>query len=242
MQSLNQLARISINTNNAFLAASRQGGLPRPFTRPLYSTRGTRQGYNARFVPFFGSSDHMTFLDGPINTPAVALVNWDDNYIHSSDDDLWQIDQTQLRRNNFLIGSIAYFLARATPADVPRLSSETYAQGTKRLANDLRVAMDLIREGKAPGNNWKEANYLVDQGIQREQHALNTIRVFAKGDSKANSAIDQLLANMKRNGVQLACGFGDFLRASSRFPSGCNPVECRGSGRGEKDSAKHGVD
>ena len=192
-----------INTNNAFLAASRQGGLPRPFTRPLYSTRGTRQGYNARFVPFFGSSDHMTFLDGPINTPAVALVNWDDNYIHSSDDDLWQIDQTQLRRNNFLIGSIAYFLARATPADVPRLSSETYAQGTKRLANDLRVAMDLIREGKAPGNNWKEANYLVDQGIQREQHALNTIRVFAKGDSKANSAIDQLLANMKRNGVQL---------------------------------------
>ena len=192
-----------INTNNAFLAASRQGGLPRPFTRPLYSTRGTRQGYNARFVPFFGSTDHMTFLDGPINTPAVALVNWDDNYIHSSDDDLWQIDQTQLRRNNFLIGSIAYFLARATPADVPRLSSETYAQGTKRLANDLRVAMDLIREGKAPGHNWKEANYLVDQGIQREQHALNTIRVFGKGDSRANSAIDQLLANMKRNGVQL---------------------------------------
>ncbi len=193
-----------VNTNNPFLAASRQGGLPRPFTRPLYSTRGTRQGYNARFVPFFGSSDHMTFLDGPINTPAVALVNWDDNYIHSSDDDLWQIDQTQLRRNNFLIGSIAYFLARATPADVPRLSAETYAQGTKRLANDLRVAMDLIREGKAPGNNWKEANYLVDQGIQREQHALNTIRIFAKGDSKANSAIDQLQTNMKRNGVQLA--------------------------------------
>lgn len=192
-----------INTNNPYLAASRQGGLPRPYTRPIYSTRGSRQGYNARFVPFFGSSDHMTFLDGPINTPAVALINWDDNYIHSSDDDLWQIDQTQLRRNNFLIGSIAYFLARATPADVPRLSAETYAQGTKRLANDLRVAMDLLREGKAPGNNWKEANYLIEQGVEREQHALSTIRVFAKGDSKANSAIDQLLANMKRNGVQL---------------------------------------
>lgn len=192
-----------INTNNPYLAASRQGGLPRPFTRPLYSTRGSRQGYNARFVPFFGSSDHITFLDGPINTPAVALINWDDNYIHSSDDDLWQIDQTQLRRNNFLIGSIAYFLARATPADVPRLSAETYAQGTKRLANDLRVAMDILREGKPPENNWKEANYLIEQGVQREQQALNTIRVFAKGDNRANSSIDQLLANMKRNAVQL---------------------------------------
>src|SRR5918997_6878289 len=86
--------------------------MPRPHTRPLYATRGSRQGYNARFVPWFGSSDHMPFLDGSINTPAVALINRDDNYIHSSDDDLFQIDQTQLRRNNFIIGSIAYFLAR----------------------------------------------------------------------------------------------------------------------------------
>ena len=193
-----------INTNNPFLAASRQGGLPRPFTRPLYSTRGSRQGYNARFVPWFGSSDHMTFLDGPMNTPAVALVNWDDNYIHSSDDDLWQIDQTQLRRNNFLIGSIAYFLARATDADVPKLSAETYAQGTKRLANDLSVAMNLLREGSTTGDNWKEANYLIEQGIWREQHALDSIRVFAKGNTKANAAINELQANMKRNGAQLA--------------------------------------
>jgi hypothetical protein len=199
-----------INTNNPYLAASRQGGLPRPFTRPIYSTRGSRQGYNARFVPWFGSSDHMTFLDGPINTPAVALINWDDNYIHSSDDDLWQVDQTQLRRNNFLIGSIAYFLSRATVADVPRLSAETYAQGNKRLANDLRVAMDLLREGKAGADNWKEANFLIEQGVLREQHALNTIRVFTKGDSKANGAIDELQANMKRNGSQLDADLGRF--------------------------------
>lgn len=199
-----------INTNNPFLAASRQGGLPRPFTRPLYSTRGSRQGYNARFVPFFGSSDHMTFLDGPMNTPAVALVNWDDNYIHSSDDDLWQIDQTQLRRNNFLIGSIAYFLARATDGDVPRLSAETYAQGTKRLANDLSVAMNLLREGNATSDNWKVANYLVEQGMWREQHALDTIRVFAKGNSKANAAITELQSNMKRNGAQLATDLETF--------------------------------
>ncbi len=199
-----------INTNNPFLAASRQGGLPRPFTRPLYSTRGSRQGYNARFVPWFGSSDHMTFLDGPINTPAVALINWDDNYIHSSDDDLWQIDQTQLRRNNFLIGSIAYFLSHATSDDIPRLSAETYAQGSKRLANDLRVAMDLLREGKPNADNWKEANFLIEQGLQREQHALNTIRVFAKGNSKANKAIDELQANVKRNGGLLTADLGTY--------------------------------
>jgi hypothetical protein len=193
-----------INTNNGFLAASRQGGLPRPHTRPLYATRGSRQGYNARFVPWFGSSDHMTFLDGPINTPAVALINWDDDYIHSSDDDLFQIDQTQLRRNNFIIGGIAYFLGRATERDVPTLAAETYAQGTKRLANDLRVAMSLLKEGNTASDNWKEANYLIEQGVLREQHALATIRVFTTPNSRAAASLGDLAANIKRHGAGLA--------------------------------------
>lgn len=192
-----------INTNNGFLAASRQGGLPRPHTRPIYSTRGTRQGYNARFVPWFGSSDHITFLDGPINTPAVALINWDDDYIHSSDDDLDKIDQTQLQRNNFLIGAIAYFLSRATERDIPALAAETYAQGTKRLANDLRVAMNLLKEGNAASDNWKEANYLIEQGVLREQRALGTIRVFTTPGSRAAASLGELTANVKRHGAGL---------------------------------------
>lgn len=192
-----------VNTNNGFLAASRQGGLPRPHTRPIYSTRGSRQGYNARFVPYFGSSDHMTFLDGPINTPAVALINWDDDYIHSSEDDLFQLDQTQLRRNNFLIGSITYFLSRATERDVPTLAGETYAAGSKRLANDLRVAMSLLNQGSTADDNWKKASYVIEQGIVREQHALDTIRVFVSPNSKAAMSLNELNASMTRKGVAL---------------------------------------
>jgi peptidase M28-like protein len=217
-----------INTNNAFLAASRQGGLPRPYTRPLYATRGSRQGYNARFVPWFGSSDHMTFLDGPVNTPAVALINWDDDYIHSSDDDLHQIDQTQLRRNNFLIGSIAYFLARATERDVPTLAAETYAQGAKRLANDLRVAMNLLKEGNASGDNWKEANYLIEQGVLRELHALNTIRVFIAPNGKATTTINELNASMKRKGAELTADLETYyaqLRGNRPAPIKLSPEE-----------------
>ena len=210
-----------INTNNGFLAASRQGGLPRSHTRPIYSTRGTRQGYNARFVPWFGSSDHMTFLDGPINTPAVALINWDDDYIHSSDDDLDKIDQTQLQRNNFLIGSIAYFLSRATERDIPALAAETYAQGTKRLAGDLRVAMNLLKEGAGANDNWKEANYLIEQGVLREQHALDTIRVFTTPGSRAAASLSELGANMKRHGAGLTADLESYhmqLRSARPAP------------------------
>jgi hypothetical protein len=175
-----------IHTNNPYLAASRQGGLPRPFTRPLYSTRGTRQGYNARFVPYFGSSDHLVFVEGAVGIPAVALINWDDPYIHSSDDDLFQIDQTQLRRNNFLIGAMAYFLANADDARVPLLVAEVYAQGRKRMANDLQAALAVLRDSASePDRGWKRASAIVEQGALREQRALESIRVFAGNNQEA---------------------------------------------------------
>lgn len=183
-----------ILTNNAFLAASRQGGLPRPFTRPIFSTRGSRQNYSARFVPYFGSSDHITFLDGPIGIPAVAMINWDDDYIHSSHDDLFQIDQTQLQRNNFIIGAMAYRLSSAGPRDVPLFASETYAQGLRRLANDVRVGTELIH---AAEDGWSDAVNLVEQGVAREVRALISVRVLAGNDRKALETIDRFIVRTK---------------------------------------------
>lgn len=207
-----------INTNNGFLAASRQGGLPRPFTRPLYSTRGTRQGYNARFVPHFGSSDHLVFLEGAVGIPAVALINWDDPYIHSSDDDLYQVDQTQLRRNNFLIGSLAYFLSKADDADTPLLVAETYAQGSRRLANDMRVALELLVAGRGKGDGgWKQASTIVEQGVLREARALESIRVFAAGPD-AGASIDNMKALMISDNAPL----GELTRFYNQL-NGTNP-------------------
>lgn len=179
-----------IHTNNGYLAASRQGGLPRPHTRPLYATRGSRQGYNARFVPYFDSSDHMVFVEGAVGIPAVALINWDDPFIHSSEDDLDKIDQTQLRRNNFLIGAMAFFLASADEGDVPVLLAETYAQGARRLANDMQVALRILVEARnEPDRGWKRASVVAEQGVEREARALDSIRVFAGGSRGAAETI-----------------------------------------------------
>jgi len=187
-----------ILTNNPFLAASRGGGYPRPFTRPIYSTRGTRQGYNARFVPYFNSSDHMCFIEGIIGVPAVATINWDDPYIHSSEDDLFQIDQTQLHRNAFLMGATAYVLSFASEQSVTLFVSETFAQGEKRLANDLQTAMRVLTENsKAREDGWIDANLLIEQGIQRELRALNSVSVVTGNSSKATEVIDLFLARMK---------------------------------------------
>jgi hypothetical protein len=196
-----------IQTNNPFLAASRQGGLPRPHTRPLYSTRGSRQGYNARFVPHFGSSDHLVFLEGAIGIPAVGMINWDDPFIHSSDDDLFQIDQTTLRRNNFLIGAMAFFLSKADRADVPLLLSETYTQGSKRLANDLQAAFRVLLESRGePDGGWKRASIVVEQGVLREARALESVGVFAEGGAAApvGESMRQALLSGHAAGGELA--------------------------------------
>jgi len=164
-----------IETNNPFITAGRMGGLPRPHSRPIYATRGTHEGFGARFVPFFNASDNLNFVEGAIGVPAVGLINWDDYYIHSSDDDLWQIDATQLERNAFIIASMAYYLGKAEDDQANLLLSETYAQGNRRLANDLQAAFHQIETQQDQSIAYKNASIILEQAAFRESRALSSI-------------------------------------------------------------------
>lgn len=202
-----------IQTNNGYLSASRQGGMPRPYTRPMYATRGTRQGYTAQFVPYFGSSDHMCFVEGAIGVPAVGMINWDDDYIHSSDDDLWQIDATQLKRNNFIIGGMAYFLAFAEADRLPTIVGETYAQGLKRLSQDMKVAMQMIEMKRGNGDGgWKAASIMIEQGILRELRAVQSARSFARGGGNSGAIIDEFTDRVKKKDSELTADLRSYYR------------------------------
>ena len=172
-------------TNNSYIQAGRSGGYPRPFSQPIIATRGTREPYNAEFVPYFGSSDNLVFVEGKFGVPSAAMVNWDDYYIHSADDDLDKIDQTQLQRNNFIIGALGLYLAYAEAEDIPVLASETYAQGGRRLANDFHKAIQVLNQS----DNWKNAQMLIEQGAARERRAINSMKAIAGNIAVANQAI-----------------------------------------------------
>ncbi len=190
-----------IETNNPFITAGRMGGLPRPHSRPIYATRGTHESFGARFVPFFNASDNMVFIEGAIGVPAIGLINWDDYYIHSSDDDLWQIDATQLQRNAFIITGMAYYLGKAEANQTQLLLAETYAQGSKRLANDLQAAYHEIQYGDEVENGWKNADIIIEQGVIREVSALNSVKdVVGSSDETLeliDNYVDQLLSKEK---------------------------------------------
>jgi len=209
-----------LQTNLAYLAASRSGGYPRPFTRPLYSTNGTRDGYNARFVPYFNSSDHMCFVEGAVGVPAVATINWDDPYIHSSDDDLYQIDQTQLLRNQFLMGATGFVLAYAQGTELPLFLSEVYAQGLRRLGNDMEAAVRVLHHPESADNGWEDARMLVEQGILREQRAIRSVKFLAGGDGEGNPQIIGYVDRLTARGESLLAD----LTAMYRSLNGSDPV------------------
>lgn len=219
-----------IETNNGFLSASRTNKLPRPHTRPIYSTRGSREGYNAAYVPYFGQSDHMCFLDGIIGVPSVAMINWDDPFIHSSDDDLWQIDQTQLKRNNFIYATMAYVLGSADNEIVPLLTGETLAQGQHRLANDLKTANEILLSSKDQNQAWKDITMVIEQGFEREFRAIESVHVFVS-NRHYNQPIDAARKKLEAQKEQTMHWIGELFKAQvgSLPATGLNEAETAAS-------------
>jgi len=50
-------------------------------------------------------------INAPIGVPGTSLTNWPDEFIHSTGDDLEQIDATQLERNAVVVAGVALYFA-----------------------------------------------------------------------------------------------------------------------------------
>ena len=192
-----RVIRYVVEGNTAQLASSQAGG-SNTFPKPIYSALGTRHRYNAAVIPFHNSTDHMTFNEAPIGAPAITFTNWPDNYIHSSDDDLWNIDRTQLQRNAFAAAVIAFVIADASDKSVPQLATETYNAALTHLSVDASTANTLIQsaEDARLAAAYRLARSQIHQGILRERRALET--VAAAGTREGTGLVGQLLDSLGR--------------------------------------------
>lgn len=184
------VAEMVIHGNSGYLAAGQAGGAT-PFTKPIISRLGTRDGYRAEIVPSFNNSDQMVFNDGIIGIPAVGFINWPDPYIHSSSDDLWQIDRTQLKRNAFIIAASALYMANAAADDVPTLVAEVQGRAAERMGKDLGVAMAYVADASPAERTeaFKKASYVLEAGNLRERRAIRSIADFAGADAAVRRAV-----------------------------------------------------
>lgn len=169
-----------------------------PFSRPILSRLGTRERYDARLIPFHNSTDHQVFNMGIIGIPGVTFTNWPDEYIHSSDDDLWQIDPTQLKRNGVAVAAATLYLGNVGDTQVPALSTEIYGQGLERLSRDATTAMRFI-QAAAPSDRataYVRAANLAREAVRRERATLESVRVFTGKGSEAERVLSGLVGQL----------------------------------------------
>ncbi|HEY4612461.1 MAG TPA: M28 family peptidase [Bacteroidota bacterium] len=197
------IANYVILGNTHFLNTA-QTGYAQPYTKPIFSHLGTRERFGAMVVPYFNSTDHLVFNEGIVGIPGVTLTNMPDDFIHSTDDDAFQIDQTQLKRNAFIAGSAAWYLANAGEQDVPVIAYEIYHNAMKRIHLDALAASNHVLNNKSENSDaaYKEARNLVEQAYAREARALESSRAFAvKGGGKTIDNLKKMLSAKQEDSI-----------------------------------------
>ena len=111
--------------NNAYIVAS-QAGSNAPgnwYSKPIFSLLGSRDRYSIEIIPHMNNTDHMVFADGYIGTThgGITFTNWPDDYIHSSDDDMWQMDRTTFKRNAVAVTALAWYMSNVGAKDADTL-------------------------------------------------------------------------------------------------------------------------
>jgi peptidase M28-like protein len=157
-----------VRDGNTSLLTMRGTKLPVPFTREILAVKGSREPFHARMVPYFDSTDHHAFTPARIGVPGTSLTNWPDEYIHSTGDDLENIDATQLERNAIVVAAVALYFADLGEADAPSLAACAAARGRSRAAADAATAVAHLAQA-AEGD--REAALRAARNLVRHSHA-----------------------------------------------------------------------
>ena len=162
-----------VAANTIYLAAIRNGTVFYP--EPHLSHNGSQHRYSAEMVWYHEDSDHETFNEPPIGIPALSFTNMPDRFIHSSEDDLWNVDPTQLGRNAVSAALMAYIMATADSTSAPVLAAETVGRGEERIARNLRLALGWIAEPRASAQTFHQSLDQIAYAADRERRAIRSL-------------------------------------------------------------------
>jgi len=198
---------------NNFELSQLQNGIAL-YPDPHVAHRGTWQRWNAEPIFFHENTDHMTFTEAPIGIPGITFTNMPDRYIHSSDDDLWNIDATQLGRSAASVALIAYTMA-AGSTQLARLEAEVVGRGSERMARNLRLALGAVALGGGAPAPFHEGLDQIHYAAGRERQALRSLTEVGLKPAR----LDELLAALAMRESQAVTELEAAQRAVSGAPS-----------------------
>lgn len=189
-----------VKANTSELAVA-QNGIPF-YPMPHLAHLGTRHRFNAEMIWFHNNTDHMPFNEAPIGVPAITFTNMPDHYIHSSDDDLWNVDRTQLGRSAASVALIAYTMASADARTAPVLAANTVGRGLERLSRNLRLGLTWIAEQDDAAAAYQMATDQVWYAAERERLALRSLGEIAPAAQAQGAARLQDLTRWEQEALR----------------------------------------
>jgi hypothetical protein len=183
---VHSIARMVMQGNTSYLPAA-QAGSPQPYSKAILSRFGTRERYGAEIVPHYNNTDHMVFNDSIVGIPGISLTNYPDDFIHSSDDDLWQMDATQLARNAYIVAASAWYLATLGPEGLATLASQVHSAAQAELAQAYTRATEMLAIAPAAERDavYADALSLIQQSTKQGLASLDSLREFAPAGNVA---------------------------------------------------------
>jgi hypothetical protein len=184
-----------VRDGNTSYLTTRGTKLPVPFTREVVAVKGSREPFHAAMVPYYDSTDHHAFTPAPIGVPGTSLTNWPDEFIHSTGDDLENIDATQLERNAVVVAAVALYFGGVGSDGLPALAAYVSSRAASRIAGDVATAVAHIAQAPPGGREaaYAAARNLLTQSYRKEAGALSSIRRLAPSGAGA-AYVGQALA------------------------------------------------
>ena len=193
----------AIRDGNTSVLSSRGTKTPQPFSREITAVKGSREPFHAAMVSYYDSTDHHAFTPARVGVPGSSLTNWPDEFIHSTGDDLENIDATQLERNAVVVAAVALYFGSVGDAEAPALAAYVATRGASRAAADTATAVAYVMQA-APAERaaaYRAARNLIRHSYHKQMAALASVRrLGAKGRTadyigEASQNLEDLLAN-----------------------------------------------
>lgn len=163
-----------VRDSNTSYLSNRGTGQPQPFLKEVVAVKGSRDPFHAFMLPYWDSTDHHAFNPRHIGVPGTSLTNWPDEYIHSTGDDLENIDATQLERNAVVVSGTALYFASLGADGVPALGHYAAAQSRARMSANLATAVSHVARAtpESRARAYRQAKALVAQSALKEKRSL----------------------------------------------------------------------
>jgi hypothetical protein len=183
------------NTHNKHLGNILSLHPPHGFSDPIFAPTGSRAPLRYKVDEFWGPSDHEGAQ--ALGIKAVLLNDYPDVFVSTQDDSIAAVDPTQMRRGVVLAASAAYFMARASEDDLPKLLINAATKAQRRMIDDQISACTLIDAANRHDLDqaYVEALNVIEQGHTRETASLSTLPILV-GSQAFQEKVSPFLADL----------------------------------------------